>query len=553
MKKIVLFGLVVLILNFAQVTFAEPLLDTESIARDMKSVTVRGTAENGEIIGYSLALKEADANLIANLYAFGDVKSDINGEFCIKFEFPESADTGKYTLYYGSLNSVRKSFDIDYVNYFKTMSNIKNANSSTMLNDILLSDEHMDELEYVGFNVKLFKELKYPENVSKSLFENYNLKACNDDEILKAFNISLGIECINEKIQGGIDFINPVFEDVEFQKISDTLLKEYLVNGIYRLSFETINDFNDAYALYNVLYKVELSSVGGFSDLIIKYNSELKLNGESIYSKFIENPEKHIYIAEEYFEEVEKKPVLNLEDFIKAFSTAVNNVTKPYSDNSGSSGSSGSSGLGGGGVSLGVKDFATIVTPAGTTSETKVIKFNDIDHVAWAKDAIFGLAEKGIVNGFADGIFAPDEYVKREELVKMVVLCLNEKPSMSKHPFADVKSDVWYAPYVSKAYEMNLIQGISDTEFGVGNEISRQDLAVVILRASEENDNIDYIFDGETQFLDNQDISDYAKEAVGVLYNRGIINGNGNNYFKPKAKCTRAEAAKIIWNVFFGG
>ena len=70
-------------------------------------------------------------------------------------------------------------------------------------------------------------------------------------------------------------------------------------------------------------------------------------------------------------------------------------------------------------------------------------------------------------------------------------------------------------------------------------------MAVMCFRAIEYLDG-DISSASETNFDDNENISDYAKEAVAALSKMGVINGKGNNIFDPRNVATRAEAAKVI-------
>ena len=99
--------------------------------------------------------------------------------------------------------------------------------------------------------------------------------------------------------------------------------------------------------------------------------------------------------------------------------------------------------------------------------------------------------------------------------------------------------------YVSRAVEMGVISGISDTSFGTGLCITREDMAAIIYRAMERA-GIEMSAEGKS-FADESDISEYAKQPVSILSGSGIISGMGNNEFQPKANAKRAEAAVIIY------
>ena len=112
--------------------------------------------------------------------------------------------------------------------------------------------------------------------------------------------------------------------------------------------------------------------------------------------------------------------------------------------------------------------------------------------------------------------------------------------------FADVPSEAWYYPYISRAFNSGIVNGISDTEFGVGKNITRQDMSVMIYntivfcKADVKTENV------HKEFADYMQISDYAKEAVDKLVGMNLINGRENNNFAPLNNSTRAEAATLI-------
>ena len=111
--------------------------------------------------------------------------------------------------------------------------------------------------------------------------------------------------------------------------------------------------------------------------------------------------------------------------------------------------------------------------------------------------------------------------------------------------FADVPEGAWYAPYVETLTSEGIITGIGDNVFGVGKNISRQDLCVILYRAIKNEDAVDL----ELSFDDATKIADYAKEAVAYFSSYDIVNGFSDNTFRPEAVCTRAQAAKIICKI----
>ena len=159
----------------------------------------------------------------------------------------------------------------------------------------------------------------------------------------------------------------------------------------------------------------------------------------------------------------------------------------------------------------------------------------------WAEDAILALSEKGIVSGKADGVFAPNDPLTREQFVTMIVKAFDLKTDGTIE-FADVKPADWFYDYVNAAFNNNIVRGYGDS-FGVGEKITRQDMAVMVYNAI--SDKKEFAENGE-KFADDADIADYAREAVYYLKNAGIINGVGDGRFDPKGINTRAQAAVVI-------
>ena len=91
-----------------------------------------------------------------------------------------------------------------------------------------------------------------------------------------------------------------------------------------------------------------------------------------------------------------------------------------------------------------------------------------------------------------------------------------------------------------------LVNGISDTEFGIGMNISREDMAVLAARAYSMKTGINNT-DSKTDYKDSGDISDYAEGSVATLSQLNLLSGNDNGEFLPKGNATRAEAAKVLY------
>ena len=205
-------------------------------------------------------------------------------------------------------------------------------------------------------------------------------------------------------------------------------------------------------------------------------------------------------------------------------------------------GSSSSSGGGSVAASYNVTVPENNVPADESQSEEQV--FGDLDLTPWAKTSILGLYEKGVIS--EDDTFRPLDNIKREEFVKMLIEMLGIAKTDEPCGFTDAREGEWYCEYLSSARSAGIINGNTDGSFGVGSNITRQDMAVMAYRAvAAAGKNIMPAAD-VSPFTDSEDVSDYAKQAVEEMHRAGIISGTGDGAFEPENYANRAQAAVMI-------
>lgn len=176
--------------------------------------------------------------------------------------------------------------------------------------------------------------------------------------------------------------------------------------------------------------------------------------------------------------------------------------------------------------------------------------FDDLENHLWAEKAIAYLFDKDIINGVSDFSFSPASNVTREQFAKMMCVAFEIEPSDSKPVFSDVKEGDWFYPYVTTMASQNLILGIGDGKFGTGQNITRQDMAVLMFRIGEMLGKLNRSEAKKTTFEDDRYIASYAKAAVISMQELGIITGNELNCFNPTMSATRAEAAQMLYRCY---
>lgn len=219
-------------------------------------------------------------------------------------------------------------------------------------------------------------------------------------------------------------------------------------------------------------------------------------------------------------------------------------------------GSGGSISVGGGtnsttGVSPTMEPSNNIPTviPEETNKPTDI--FNDINDESWSKNAVVELYNRGIVSGYEDGSFKPENNVTRAEFLKFIITAIEADISENEIslPFSDTYDSEWYAPYVSAALKLEMVNGYDDETFRPDSYISREEAAAIVCRGIDAMGISLDLYRLKITFEDENLISDYAVDFVYKLYSSGVINGDENQCFRPKDDMSRAETAQLIWNL----
>ena len=474
-----------------------------------------------------------------------EVVSDENGNYCFVFgannEMKNILKSGKY--------NVRISVDGEVTEEsFVFAEKTENETAVLKLLDAVSNKDYNSENEdsfvnifntYIyelGLNDTYFDTLD-KNSIMKSMYESLaddDVTEADRKTIVNYFEASVLIEQLNKGI------CENIFDNLDLFGIKESRLKDFYTEKYVTESFEkavtkeiskaNITDKNDFYEKFTEGFVCKAASttegVGYIKDIVKEFADEIGINtsgaSEKVYSKLV------------------NESYSDYEDLKEEF----NRLKKDYAD-SGNSGGSGEDKK---------NNKGNAAAYSGVASNTKVEDmhyniFNDIENVAWAKEPIVKLAEKGILRGKQEGMFFPNDNVTREEFVKIIVMGLEVPADGAECQFTDVDKAAWYYPYVATAFNSGVVNGVSNSEFGVGNMITRQDLAVIAYRAATaQGKKFKEVNDG-FKFTDENNISDYAKDAVYALYASGVVNGTDGANFEPQAFATRAQAAKILYQI----
>lgn len=169
----------------------------------------------------------------------------------------------------------------------------------------------------------------------------------------------------------------------------------------------------------------------------------------------------------------------------------------------------------------------------------------------WAKEAINDMASRLVVNGVGDNKFEPNRDITRAEFAAVMVKGLGlMRPNTGKDTFTDVSKNTWYYDAVSIAYENGILSGYGDGKFGPQDKITREQAMAMIKRAMKLTGlKVESEVDIENLLMaygDSEEISEWARESIDACIRAGIITGRDGNILAPKDEISRAEVAVII-------
>lgn len=116
--------------------------------------------------------------------------------------------------------------------------------------------------------------------------------------------------------------------------------------------------------------------------------------------------------------------------------------------------------------------------------------------------------------------------------------------SQEQTSFTDVPTGSWYAPVVQTAHQAGLVQGTGDGRFHPEQTITRQEIAVIIMKACSRASKPNYP-GNSLAYSDANDISPWAKEGIAQASHAGIMSGYPDGSFHPHNQASRAEAAIV--------
>ena len=477
---------------------------------------------------------------------FDTVKTDESGRFKVTISMPDTlingnSATGEYIMSYSGVAATESFMYAIPQDAADIYEHFANDGADALLSGLL--GELSEDAKSVGVDMNAFSAIS-EENQRKLINWFAGMRVTSGAENVNILNDCIYAEylsvCPENERTWIVANINPSHNGNYYETLS-TAERNVVVKYMASVTYAEYTDVAKAFGTGCVLSKLSFARASEISGILADNVALLGLVNNDAYKTYIQMSDAKKFDVNEKMVAGINGSVTSLAQLKAVILSAVNAVISQVKP--GGSGS-GSGSYGGSSSSL------PIVTDGDGKYKEEV--FTDLEDASWAREAIEYLAKNKVVAGYTDGRFGPNDNVTREAFVKMLLDAsgLFEKGYTSA--FSDVVSGAWYAEYVACAESKNIVSGVSADRFGVGETLTRQDMAVIIVRALEMQGREISDRRAYEDFSDKDMIADYAMSAVEALYCANLINGMGDGSFAPSASLTRAQAAKVIYDVYSG-
>ncbi|MCI8423900.1 MAG: hypothetical protein HFF50_10320 [Lawsonibacter sp.] len=169
--------------------------------------------------------------------------------------------------------------------------------------------------------------------------------------------------------------------------------------------------------------------------------------------------------------------------------------------------------------------------------------FRDVPSTSWAAEAVAFASSHELFSGTGESTFSPDTSMTRGMLAAVLHNLEGNPNSVRGVDFSDVASSMYYAKAVTWAAERGIVSGYANGTFGPDDSITREQLALMLYRAAGSP----AVNSSRTsRFDDSGAVSSYARTALDWAVENGIMSGMGNNTLNPQGQATRAQVAAML-------
>mgnify|MGYP002267722045 CR=1 FL=1 len=171
--------------------------------------------------------------------------------------------------------------------------------------------------------------------------------------------------------------------------------------------------------------------------------------------------------------------------------------------------------------------------------------FADVAKGSWYYEGVRYAYENGLMSGTGEGTFSPDLPTSRGMLVT-ILYRLAGSPAAGSASFTDVANGQWYADGVAWASANGVVSGYPDGSFRPNDTITREQMAAILYQYARIQGKLDDSRADLSIFSDLDSLSAYAKEPMSWAVAQGLFSGVSADTLAPGGSTTRAQAAVIL-------
>lgn len=172
--------------------------------------------------------------------------------------------------------------------------------------------------------------------------------------------------------------------------------------------------------------------------------------------------------------------------------------------------------------------------------------FLDVNEGDWFYDAVAYAYENGLMDGVGGNRFAPNSETTRAQLVTILYRLEGQPAVSSDLPFTDVESGTWYTDAILWAAQNGIVNGVNDTEFAPGNDLTREQLVTILYRYAESKGYDVSVSADLSSYPDAGAIQTYAQDAMAWANGSELILGFEDHTLQPVGNSTRAQVATLL-------
>ena len=171
--------------------------------------------------------------------------------------------------------------------------------------------------------------------------------------------------------------------------------------------------------------------------------------------------------------------------------------------------------------------------------------FTDVPGGAWYEDGVAYVYDNGLMNGTSGTTFSPESTTTRGMLVT-ILYRMAGSPSAEGGTFTDVAVDAWYADGVAWAAANGIVGGYGNGRFGPDDPITREQMAAILYRYAQYKGYRTTAGADLSGYVDADSVSSYALASLQWANAAGLVTGTSSNTLTPDGSATRAQVATIF-------